>query len=181
MKRENLIHIVLLVLIIILGSALILEISRNGIGWFSRQVAPERREQIAPDVFIVDPYRETEKIQKELDRMFLYEPDIDIKEKDDEYVVNCDLPGMDKQDIEVSVNGNYLIISGARDVEKEESKEGRYFYRERKSGNFKRIVQLPGPVDESNVKAEYNNGILVVRIQKQKPVEETKFKKVHII
>lgn len=203
-KKARRIHIVLIILILILGVGLLLELSREGIGWLSKEieVKPQGRGYIViPSEELEleewDPYREMERIQRRMNRWFdkvwksmpgvefrkieIFEPDIDLTETENEYIVTCDLPGMDKEKIDVSVSGNYLTISGARDIKREETKEGGYCYQERRSGYFKRTILLPGPVDENNVKAEYDKGILAIRILKIKPVEEAKPKKVQII
>lgn len=197
-KKVRRIHLILIVLIILLGIGLLMELSREGISWFSKEieVKPQKRGYIvipSEELEEWDPYKEMDRIQRRMERWFdrvwksvpgiefrrmeIFEPDIDLTETDTEYIVVCDLPGMAKEEIEVSVSGNYLIISGTREIKKEE----RYCYQERRHGYFKRTVLLPGPVDENNVKAEYDKGILTVRIPKVKPVEEVKPKKVQII
>lgn len=199
-RKARRIHIVLIVLILILGVALFMEITREGIGWLSKEieVKPQGRGYIIlpsdeGELEEWDPYREMERIQRRMDRWFervwksmpgvefkrmeIFEPDIDLAETDTEYIVTCDLPGMSKEEIEVSVSGNYLTISGTREIKKEE----RYCYQERRCGYFKRTILLPGPVDENNVKAEYDKGILTIRIPKRLPIEEVKPKKVQIV
>lgn len=203
-KKVWRIHRVLIILIILLGVLLLIELSREGIGWFSKEVGvkPQRRGYVVIPSYEWemegwDPYKEMERIQRRIDRWFnymwrtmpgvefkrieIFEPQIDLTETENEYIVTCDLPGMNKEEINVSVIDNYLTISGTRIIKKEETKEGGYSYQERKCGYFKRTVLLPGSVDENNVKAEYTNGILNIRIQKVKPLEELKPKKVQII
>lgn len=203
-KKAWRMHKMLIVLIILLGALLLIEISREGIGWFSKEVGvkPQRRGYaVVPsyewEMEEWDPYKEMERIQRRIDRWFnymwrtmpemefkrieMFEPEIDLTETENEYIVTCDLPGMTKEEISVSVSGNYLTISGTRSIKKEETKEGGYCYKERRCGYFKRTVLLPGPVSENNVKAGYNEGILTIRIQKPKPLEEAKPKKVQII
>lgn len=195
-RKARRIHIVLIVLILLLGAALLFEFSREGLSWFSKEIGekPEPRHRgyvVVPSYEWEegDPYEEMERIQRRMDRWFnrvwkdipgrveIFEPDIDLTETDSEYIVTCDLPGMEKEKIDISVSGNYLTISGTR----EEAVEKGYRYKERRSGYFKRTVLLPGPVDENNVKAEYDKGILAISIPKRKPDEEVVPKKVRII
>lgn len=203
-KRARRIHLILIVLIVVLGIGLLWELYHQGIRWISKEmgIKPQRRGYIViPSDPLEeweewDPYKEMDRIQRRMERWFervwrsmpgiefrkieIFEPDIDLTETDTEYVVVCDLPGMSKDEIDVSISRNYLTISGTRNIRREETGR-RYCYQERRCGYFKRTILLPGPVDENNVKAEYEKGILTIRIPKKKPVEEIRPKKVQII
>lgn len=92
-------------------------------------------------------------------------PRIDITEEDKDYVIRADMPGMDKKDIDVSVEGDTLTISGEK---KEESKtsEGGYQHMERSYGSFSRSFALPDYVDKENVDASLKSGVLELRLKK---------------
>lgn len=92
-------------------------------------------------------------------------PGIDISETDNQFLISAELPGMKKEDIDISVDNGRLSISGERKFEKEE--EGKTFHRvETRYGSFNRSFQLPDNVDAESVKATYENGILNISIEK---------------
>lgn len=199
-KKGHQVHKLLLILIAILGVGLFFEFSRQGIKWFNieRRVDPKMQTYmvVKPDEFEGgDPYLEMERLQRSMYRWFnrvyggvtqsktsivLFEPNIDIQDRENEYLVFCDLPGMSKDEIEVSIKGSYLAISGIRNIEQEKDKDD-YYFRERNRGSFKRVIMLPEPVIEKDIKAEYNNGILEIKIPKIKAKETNKVKKIHVI
>jgi HSP20 family protein len=90
-------------------------------------------------------------------------PSVDIRETDEEIVLYCDLPGVDKQDVQVEVRDNNLVLSGERKSRKEE--EG-WLRREAFAGAFYRAFALPAEVQATKVKASMNNGVLEVRLPK---------------
>jgi len=94
-----------------------------------------------------------------------WQPNADIYETDDHFVVTADLPGVDKKDISVDVKDRVLILSGERSSEKEE-KDKHYHHKERIYGKFERSFTLPADVDPEKVKAEYKDGILKIEIPK---------------
>jgi len=92
-------------------------------------------------------------------------PDVDVLERDGKLVVRADLPGLKREDIEVKVEDDMLVIRGKRE-EKEEVKEGDYYRLERKSGEFSRAIRLPDGVDPATVEASYADGVLEVTVPK---------------
>ena len=94
-----------------------------------------------------------------------YSPAFEVKETKEAFVFKADLPGIKEQDIEVSVAGNRLTISGRREAEKEEKGDTFYTY-ERSYGSFTRAFTLPDQTDGEHVKAELKNGELTVVIPK---------------
>jgi HSP20 family protein len=102
--------------------------------------------------------------------MQLWSPAMEMYEEGDNLVVCAEVPGMEPDDIDINVTGNMLTISGEKREESEDKKEG--FYRsERRYGQFHRIVELPDDIDPDNVKAEYENGVLTLRIPKPRQEE----------
>lgn len=91
----------------------------------------------------------------------------DIKETDEEYIIEAELPGLDKENITLEVEDDYLIISANNEETIEEDREG-YLRKERKVGKFQRSFKLNN-VNEDEIKAEYNNGILEVTLPKEEP------------
>ncbi|HYW34885.1 MAG TPA: Hsp20/alpha crystallin family protein [Balneolaceae bacterium] len=99
-------------------------------------------------------------------------PSIDISESEDKFHVTAELPGMNKDDIDISLENGRLTIEGERKSKKEE--KGKKFHRvETKQGTFSRSFQLPDYVDEESISAKYENGLLNITINKA----ESKVKK----
>ncbi|ETO29860.1 HSP20 family protein [Reticulomyxa filosa] len=101
----------------------------------------------------------------------------DVIEKDSEYKISCDLPGVDKKDIKITFywTGNVLEISGERKEFKEEKDTNQTIHRkERYHGNFVRQLVLPDDVakDLSGIAAKFENGVLNVSIPKQRPTSK---------
>ncbi len=93
-------------------------------------------------------------------------PSIDVIEKVDKIIVKAETPGMDKKDLNISIEENTLSIKGEKKVEHEEKKEG-YYHLERKYGSFHRLINLPATVDADKVKAAYKDGVLEITMTKQ--------------
>ena len=107
---------------------------------------------------------------------FDWNPSVDVAETADEIEVKAEIPGVTKDDIDVTVENNRLIISGEK--RQEEEKEGKNYYRsERMYGSFRRIFTLPSQADADKVKANFENGVLTVRIPK---TEVAKGKKIDV-
>jgi HSP20 family protein len=114
-------------------------------------------------------------LQREINRLFSNVgqdtaadyPAINIWEKDDSIIVTTELPGMDTEQINVSVTGAMLTIAGARKTDP--VKEGEtYLRQERELGNFQRSFQLPFQVDSKAVEAKYEKGILHITLPRIK-------------
>jgi len=107
---------------------------------------------------------------------FSWNPTVDVAETSDEVVVKAEMPGMSKDDIDITVEDNQLILSGEKKQEQEE-KDSNYYRVERSYGAFRRIFTLPARVDVATVKATYQDGVLTVRVPK---AEAAKAKKIEI-
>ena len=105
-----------------------------------------------------------------------WNPSLDVYQDKDNVFVKAELPGMKKEDIEISLEDGVLTIAGERKHE-EEGKQGESFRSERFFGRFHRSVALPTPVVSSNVKASYKDGILTVTLPK---AEEAKPKQIQV-
>ena len=100
----------------------------------------------------------------------------DVKETEDAYVLSGDLPGIDKDKLELSLDGDVLTVSGSRDAEEKQEGESYYIY-ERKFGSFKRSFRLPEHADATSISADLKDGVLTVSIPK---VPETKPRKIEV-
>ena len=89
-------------------------------------------------------------------------PHFDVKESKDAYVINADLPGVKDEELDVSLSGNLLTISGRREEEHREEGES-YYAMERSQGSFARSFTMPDGVDAENVSADLKQGVLTLR------------------
>ena len=92
-----------------------------------------------------------------------FTPLADVEETDDAYVIEVEVPGVDKKDIDISVAGRRVTISGER---KEKERVGILRRRTRSVGQFEYDIQLPGDIDEDGVTASLADGVLSVRVPK---------------
>jgi HSP20 family protein len=137
------------------------------------------------------PFHELEEMRNEMSRMFgwpadgadsegfldsLWSPAVDIVQEGDHFVVKADLPGMKKDDIEITLNGDTLTISGEKKREDETKSDGCY-RRERYYGKFSRSLVLPSSIDTSRIEATYKDGVLSLTVPKS---EEARPKQIKI-
>lgn len=127
------------------------------------------------------PWEELDKMQERVNRVFglttptffteeglSWQPAVNLKEEDGEYLLTAELPGLDLDDIEVDVDRDTLTLKGEKKSVYEEKKEGRWHLYERTYGTFERSFTLPRAVEAEQVKAEFENGILSVHLPKRK-------------
>ncbi len=129
-----------------------------------------------------DPFRNFRSLQSEINRLFDRDMEestgqmtawamrVDIREDENQIVIQADVPGMKQEDIHVNVDNGQLTISGERKFEDAENKDS-YHRVERSYGRFSRTFQLPNTTDTGNISASYTNGVLVVTLPK---LEEAK-------
>lgn len=128
-----------------------------------------------------DPFEDLDQLQQQLARMFPawgrvadwshsgtgadreFSPLADVEETDDAYLVEVELPGVDKQDINLEVSGRRLTVAGER---KEKERRGTVRRRTRSIGHFRYEIMLPSRVDDTNVEAHLEDGVLTIRILK---------------
>jgi HSP20 family protein len=138
-----------------------------------------------------EPARELGSLQQEVNRLFgtffdspaggelaarRWVPAMDLVEEGDRYVLRADLPGLSEKDVTIELDERVLTVSGERRSEHETRKEG-YHRVERASGRFSRSLTLPEGVDAEAIEAQFENGVLEVRIPKP---EERKPRRVQI-
>lgn len=130
-----------------------------------------------------DPARELDALQGDMNRLFdsffgrregavangygsrRWIPPMDLVETEDNLVLRADLPGVDRDDINIEVKEGILTISGERKAQHEEKREG--FHRvERSFGRFSRSLELPKGVEADNIEADFERGVLEVRMPK---------------
>lgn len=102
-------------------------------------------------------------------------PKLDVIDRDAEVVVRAEVPGVNKEDIEISLTGNALTIKGQSKHEEKEEK-GDYYRCEISRGAFSRTVSLPAEVDESKAKASLNDGVLEITLPKTETAKKRTIK-----
>lgn len=139
-----------------------------------------------------DPFRDLRSLQEEVNRLFTtnlgrgfgdegigrgaWNPSVDIYENKDQIVLEAELPGMNRDDFELTVENNVITLRGERQFEKKEEADN-YHRVERSYGSFTRSFTLPQTVSAEGANAEYRNGVLRVTLPKR---EETKARRIEI-
>jgi HSP20 family protein len=130
------------------------------------------------------PLAEFDRLRNEMNRLFEDDwlgnaggngrrfsvPAVDVREHENDILVQAELPGVDMEDIDVSVSSNVLTIKGEKKSEDEKKEEG-YYYRESWSGAFQRSVTLPDTVDPDKVDAKMKDGVLRLSFPKKEEVK----------
>lgn len=99
-------------------------------------------------------------------------PSVDVKEEEKEYLIEADLPGFSEKDVDLKVENHILHISSNKE-EKKEDKNDKYLLKERYSTSFERRFSLPEDINEDEIKARFENGVLSVSLPK-KEIEKPK-------
>ena len=94
-----------------------------------------------------------------------WSPAVDIAEDDQEFTVRAEVPGLEPEDLDVSISGNSLVLAGEK-KESSEKTEKDFYHAESRYGAFQRSIPLPQAVDPDKVDAEYVNGVLVIHLRK---------------
>jgi HSP20 family protein len=105
----------------------------------------------------------------------LFVPEFEVRETPDAYLIKADLPGVRDEDLDVSVTGNRVTVSGRRDEEQRRENDTIYVY-ERAYGNFSRTFTLPEGAASDEIKADIDKGVLTLSIPKKPEVQPKKIK-----
>ena len=103
----------------------------------------------------------------------------DVKEKDDCFELEMDLPGFDKSEIQISLDDGYMTVNAIKGLDKDEKEKesGKYIRRERYVGSCSRTFYVGENITEEDIKAEFKHGILKLVVPKKDPQKEVKEKK----
>jgi HSP20 family protein len=93
-------------------------------------------------------------------------PELDVRENDTAVIIEAELPGVDENDISVTVANGYLTIKGEKRSESEQCEES-YYVAERSFGSFQRSLRLPDSVDDSKINASFDKGVLKISAPKK--------------
>lgn len=134
-----------------------------------RKGGGEERRELEPSRWLReflgwDPFREMTPFV-EVDRGLRFSPDFEVKENKEGFSFKADMPGIKESDLEITLTGNRLCISGKRESEKEDKGET-YYVSERSYGSFSRSFTLPEGVDAAHLKAELKDGVLMIALPK---------------
>ena len=114
-------------------------------------------------------------LRREIDRLFddtfardgfNWTPAVDVKENSSEIRLDLELPGLKPEDVDLTAENGVLTVRGEKKSETKEGEDNRYHVVERTYGSFLRTFQLPQGIDEDQIKAEFDNGILSIHIPK---------------
>ncbi|WP_029520481.1 Hsp20/alpha crystallin family protein [Persephonella sp. IF05-L8] len=136
-----------------------------------------------------NPFRELARIEQELNKVFnelvptpksgelvevtTWNPRVDVYEKDNKLIIEAEIPGAKKEDVEVKIKDNAVVIKG--EVKREEEEKDKTYYRtERFYGVFERVIPLPVEVKAEEAKASFDNGVLKIEIPKAIEEKEVK-------
>lgn len=103
--------------------------------------------------------------ESEASEILDWSPRMEVEESENEFLLNVEVPGMKKDDIDISVKENVITISGEK-KSKDRKKDSVYYLNEVRYGKFARSFKLPGNVDVENIKGTWNEGVLTVEIPK---------------
>jgi HSP20 family protein len=107
--------------------------------------------------------------------MQTFHPDIDISETDENFIVKGEIPGIEPENLDVSLSGQVLTIKGEKKEEKEDKQEGIHT-KERRFGSFSRSFSIPCEIQEGKIEAHFENGVLTLtlpkaEVAKKKPIQ----------
>lgn len=117
-----------------------------------------------------DPFREMAPVMM-AEREWM--PAFEVREDKDAFHFKADVPGMKREDIDVSLTGSRLVIAGKREAEKE-TKEDTFYAYERSYGSFKRVFTLPEGIDGDHVTSELKDGVLTLVVPKKAEAQAKK-------
>ncbi len=125
--------------------------------------------------FVHNQFREFFKVPEALEIPYLsMRIPIDISKTDEEYIIKADLPGFEKDNINLKVTENSIEISASKEKDVEEKNEN-YFKRERSTGTLKRLIGLNNKIITENTEAKFENGVLNIKLMlKEKSKEKEK-------
>lgn len=124
-----------------------------------------------------DPFREVAALERATNRFFrdvptrrrLLYPPLELEDKGDNLIITAELPGIDKEAVELTVLGDTLTIAGEKKPPTENG--AKYIRHERAHGKFRRLVDLPYSVVQDNIKATYKDGVLTITLPKTEEVK----------
>lgn len=142
------------------------------------------------EVTVWRPFKELEDMERQMDEYMgfpfwrtmwrrrpfegmAWAPAIEVVEQDDKYLIKLELPGVKESDVDVSVSGDTLTISGEKKSDSETKRKG-YHYSESSYGSFSRSITLPSTINADKIEANYDKGILEISLPKSPEIKPKK-------
>lgn len=135
------------------------------------------------DVYSWDPFDEIRRMQNYMEQMFrtfpalesrfgtgTFSPLTDVAEEDNKVIITTDLPGIEKENVELDLRDNVLVINAGKEKEEEEAEKEGYLRKERAFMRYYREIPLPDGVTEEGATAQLKNGVLTITLPKIKSV-----------
>jgi len=127
-----------------------------------------------------DPFMQMARMREQMDRSMrqafavtgAFNPRMDMKQTDKQYVITMDLPGMDKDKINIEIKDGMLTVSGERKSETQNNKNNQYYRQELSFGSFMQAIPLPEDAKPDQIDAKYNNGVLTLTLPRMKKEEK---------
>jgi len=120
-----------------------------------------------------DPFQGTMPVLNQMRQQQSFVPQFDVRETPDAYVFQADVPGIQEKDLDISLTGNRLTISGKRDVENRQQNDNYHLY-ERSYGTFSRSFTLPDTADMTRASADMKDGVLTITLSKRAEAQPRK-------
>lgn len=119
------------------------------------------------DVYLREPF---ERVGRSVGSLTPWNPPVEITEDDRELLLRAELPGIEPNDLDIQVTGNQLVLAGEK-RECTERKDADCYHSERRYGTFRRVIPLPTGVDAEQVTADYDRGVLTIRLPKTSGIQ----------
>ena len=135
-----------------------------------------------------DPFAQMIMMRNQLDRNMrqvfadtgMFSPRMDMKQTDKQFIITMDIPGMDKDKINVENKDGMLTISGERQSETKDNKNNQYYSQERSFGSFMQSIPLPDDAKTDQIEAKYKDGVLTVTIARERKEKKSENGKITI-
>lgn len=121
--------------------------------------------------FFKDPFAEIKRARQQMNQALsqnealqTYNPKLSLEETNKNYLIKVDLPGLEKDSIDVKLENNLLTVSGEREVAKEIKDDNGFYRSEISYGAFQRAITLPDDIQEDKINAKYKNGVLAITV-----------------
>ena len=136
-----------------------------------------------------EPFVALSDMRTDLDRLFfgslrnlrersisgLFTPEVELSEDSDKFTVKTELPGMKKDEVEITLHGNVFVLKGEKKEEQEKT-DKHFYHSERRYGMFERVIELASEVDASKIKAVFKDGVLEVTLPKSEHAKPKQIK-----
>ncbi len=124
-------------------------------------------------LFDIENFLNKMKFSSSDDYLGIFSPKVEVTEKDKEYLVSAEFPGVNKEDINVSLENGILSLEAVMDKSEKKEDEGKVIFQERQYGKFSRSFNVGEKIEESDIKAVYKDGVLSLTLPKREGSKKT--------